>query len=98
MKKQSHNTVKSIVAAVFLLATTTLLNTGFAAEKPNTEGGDAARGAKSWVDNCMRCHNARDPKELRDDQWITTTYHMRIRAGLTGQETRDIIAFLQMSN
>lgn len=97
MNKKLHKTVKSIVAGAFLLATTSLFSTGFAAEKPDTKG-DVGRGAKSWVDNCMRCHNARDPKELRDDQWITTTYHMRLRAGLTGQETRDIIAFLQMSN
>lgn len=97
MKIKSHNIVKPLVAGLFLMATTTLFNTGFAAEEPDTKG-DAGRGAKSWVDNCMRCHNARDPKELRDDQWITTTYHMRLRAGLTGQETRDIIAFLQMSN
>ncbi|MCW8988110.1 MAG: cytochrome c [Gammaproteobacteria bacterium] len=98
MNKKLHKTVKSIVAGAFLLASTSLYSTGFAAEKPSTEGGDAGRGATAWIDNCMRCHNARDPKELRDDQWITTTYHMRIRAGLTGQETRDIIAFLQMSN
>jgi len=34
--------------------------------------GDFARGARLWVLNCGRCHDARDPKELRDDQWITT--------------------------
>ena len=28
-----------------------------------------ARGARTWADNCARCHNMRDPKELRDDQW-----------------------------
>ena len=60
--------------------------------------GDPARGARAWADNCTRCHNLREAPELRDDQWITTTFHMRVRAGLTGQETRDIITFLQMSN
>ncbi len=60
--------------------------------------GDFARGAMQWVENCGRCHNVRDPKELRDDQWVSTVYHMRIRAGLTGQQTRDIITFLQESN
>jgi len=62
------------------------------------EKGDAARGAKAWSENCMRCHNLRDSHELRDDQWITTTFHMRIRGNLTGQETRDILTFLQSSN
>ena len=57
-----------------------------------------ARGARLWADNCGRCHNMRDPKELRDDQWRAVVSHMRVRGGLTGQETRDILAFLQGSN
>ncbi len=60
--------------------------------------GDAAPGAKVWAENCSRCHNARDPADLRDDQWVTTVFHMRIRAGLTGQQTRDVLTFLQNSN
>lgn len=62
------------------------------------EPGDFAKGAQTWADNCNRCHNMRDPKDLRDDQWITTVFHMRMRAGLTGQQTRDILTFLQQSN
>jgi mono/diheme cytochrome c family protein len=60
--------------------------------------GDAARGVKEWADNCARCHNIRDPKEMRDDQWKAAMFHMRVRAGLTGQQTRDILQFLQNSN
>ena len=60
--------------------------------------GDFAAGAREWADNCGRCHNVRDPRDLRDDQWITTAFHMRIRAGLTGQETRNVLTFLQESN
>ncbi|WJW74274.1 c-type cytochrome [Thiohalobacter sp. IOR34] len=60
--------------------------------------GDFARGAKVWADTCIRCHNLRDPKELRDDQWISTIHHMRVRSGITGQEMRDILTFLQASN
>ena len=62
------------------------------------EAGNFSDGSKVWADNCNRCHNMRGPKELRDDQWITTAFHMRLRAGLTGQETRDVITFLQASN
>ncbi|WIO75563.1 c-type cytochrome [Porticoccaceae bacterium LTM1] len=69
---------------------------GFAADYP--EKGDFTRGSKTWANNCARCHNMRNPSDLRDDQWITSTFHMRIRAGLTGQETRDILTFLQESN
>lgn len=57
-----------------------------------------ARGAKAWSDNCARCHNMRDPKELRDDQWRAAVAHMRVRAGLTGKEAKDILKFLQESN
>jgi len=57
-----------------------------------------ARGAQAWANNCSRCHNMRDPKELRDDQWRAAIAHMRVRAGLTGQEARDVLAFLEGSN
>ncbi len=60
--------------------------------------GDFVRGARLWAENCGRCHNIRDPRELRDDQWITTVYHMRVRGGLTGQDVRDIYTFLKQSN
>lgn len=57
-----------------------------------------ARGAQAWANTCARCHSMRDPKELRDDQWRAAVAHMRVRAGLTGQEARDVLAFLQGSN
>ena len=57
-----------------------------------------ARGAKAWADHCARCHNMRDPRELRDDQWRAVVTHMRVRGGLTGQQARDILRFLQESN
>jgi cytochrome c5 len=62
------------------------------------EPGDPVAGAKVWAANCSRCHNARDPADLRDDQWISTAFHMRVRAGLTGQQTRDVLTFMQDSN
>lgn len=60
--------------------------------------GDFNRGVKAWSDNCARCHNMRDPKEFRDDQWRVIVMHMRVRGGLTGQDARDILTFLQGSN
>ena len=60
--------------------------------------GDFSEGSKAWSENCARCHNMRSPTDLRDDQWVTAVFHMRVRAGLTGKETRDIITFLQGSN
>lgn len=60
--------------------------------------GDFSRGVKSWADNCARCHNMRDPKEFRDDQWKVIVTHMRVRGGLTGQDARDILKYLQSAN
>lgn len=57
-----------------------------------------ANGAKTWADVCARCHNMRDPKSLRDDQWRAAVAHMRVRAGLTGEEAENVLAFLQQSN
>ncbi len=73
-----------------------MVSIAMAADYP--EPGDFASGSRVWAENCNRCHNVRDPRDLRDDQWITSTFHMRIRAGLTGRETRDILTFLQASN
>jgi len=79
-----------------LLCLIGIMQTVFAADFP--PAGDPARGSKVWAENCTRCHNMRSPADLSDEQWITSVFHMRIRAGLTGQETRDIITFLQSAN
>lgn len=68
------------------------------AEEVAKSKGDAARGAITWSQNCARCHEMRDPMEFRDDQWRPIVSHMRLRASLTGQQQRDILAFLQSSN
>jgi mono/diheme cytochrome c family protein len=91
------NPTKSILT-LMAVAGLLLMNTTANAQGTWPPKGDAANGAKAWADNCGRCHNIRDGKELRDDQWITTMYHMRVRAGLTGQDTRDILSFLMASN
>jgi len=55
---------------------------------------DIASGAKVWADTCSRCHNLRMPDNLSKRAWAFSMNHMRIRAGLTGKETRDILAFI----
>lgn len=82
---------------LFFITTALILSTpGYASDYPAI--GDFQKGAKIWADNCGRCHNIRGAKELKDDQWVSTIFHMRIRAGLTGHEARDVITFLQGSN
>ncbi|MCF6301126.1 MAG: cytochrome c [Proteobacteria bacterium] len=92
--KYSNNSNLS-VKIFFILMLSFPIASSFA---DDSKKGDFQTGAKTWADNCARCHNMRDPKDLRDDQWVTTAFHMRVRAGLTGQQTRDVIAFLQESN
>jgi len=98
----------SMIAATF--ATIAALWTGHAgaqqpaAQKtaaPQQQAADPAamaRGARLWGQACAQCHNPRDPKDLSDEQWRVSVSHMRIRAGLTGQEARDILRFLQTAN
>lgn len=84
-------------AIAFVPATTPALAT----ETASTTAPDMvafARGAKAWANTCSRCHNMRDPKELSDAQWKIVATHMRLRAGLDGQQVRDITTFLQASN
>ena len=69
----------------------------FGAES-NSQEGNVSAGGLLWTSSCVHCHNLRAPNELRDDQWVTSVLHMRTRAGLTGQETRDVLAFIQASN
>ena len=82
-----------LVAILWVIAPTPIM-----ADETGAPPGDYARGVKLWGDNCARCHNMRDPKEFRDDQWKVGAMHMRIRAGFTGQDTRDMLKFLQDSN
>ncbi len=96
MKKFYRTKRHSILFSAIALTLSGMCSQIFAADFP--EAGNFSNGSKVWAQNCNRCHNMRGPKELRDDQWISTAYHMRLRAGLTGQETRDVITFLQASN
>jgi mono/diheme cytochrome c family protein len=62
------------------------------------EPGDISRGSVDWANNCARCHNMRSANDFRDGEWAPIMTHMRLRGGLSGQQTRDILAFLQSSN
>ncbi len=100
-KNALHRSLKRVAAVAVLtvtagLAAPSAFNLAYSSEKP--EPGDIGRGAKAWAENCTRCHNARDPREFRDDLWKPIMYHMRVRAGLTGQQTRDILEYIQQSN
>lgn len=96
MKHERKWFAAAIAAAAMALVTAGMSAAHAQEKKPDPAA--FAKGAKAWAENCSRCHNMRDPKELRDDQWKPVVSHMRVRAGLTGAQARDILQFLQGSN
>jgi hypothetical protein len=65
---------------------------------PSTDSYMGLTGEELWSNNCMRCHNIRPPTMYSDAQWDVIVHHMRLRANITGQEQRAIVAFLKSSN
>ncbi len=57
-----------------------------------------AEGAAMYGATCGRCHYARSPLERTDRQWVVIMTHMRVRANLTGQQARKVLAFLMATN
>jgi mono/diheme cytochrome c family protein len=83
--------MKTVVKSIVLPA---LFAAGAFASPPQ---GDSENGAKVWADTCARCHNVRPPSNLSERVWKLSMKHMRVRANLTGEETRDILAFILQS-
>jgi len=86
-------TIRNAFLAVAMVGTLLMVPSTASAQQ-----GDMARGAKAYGITCGRCHNPRSPVERSDRDWIVIMNHMRLRAGLTGQQVRDILAFLQATN
>ncbi len=90
--------------AVFLLAAAALAGSGCEAISSSPDEPAAADAASAgpppdaaqvWAENCGRCHNLRPPHEFDYDQWQVIVEHMRLRATLTADECRTILAFLK---
>lgn len=98
---------KGFLRMLFILALTGLFvqpsvyaKESATSEAQAQEASDAAaiaRGAQGWANTCARCHNSRNPKEFSNEQWQTIMMHMQNRAGISGQQTRDILKFIQGS-
>jgi hypothetical protein len=54
--------------------------------------------AELWGENCSRCHNASPSSAYSAEQLQVIGQHMRLRAGLTQQETERIVKYLSESN
>ena len=55
-------------------------------------------GAEVWAQNCGHCHNIRSPGSYSDAQWEVVMLHMRVRANLTADEHKKILAFLKSAH
>lgn len=52
-------------------------------------------GSQLWAQNCMQCHNSRSPASYSDAEWDVAMHHMRVRAPLSAEEHKKILAFLK---
>ncbi|MFI5379222.1 MAG: hypothetical protein ACHRHE_07995 [Tepidisphaerales bacterium] len=53
--------------------------------------------AELWARTCNRCHNALSPDQYSAQQWEAVLAHMRFRGGLSEEEHKVILDFLQAS-
>lgn len=66
----------------------------YASDVNQSSAANIALGAKEWTANCARCHNYIPTTEYSAENWQIIMSHMRLQAGLTGQEARNIYLFL----
>jgi hypothetical protein len=91
----------SLAGLSFLLAgcSTPTATTGTAEQKPAAQkSAPGLSGPVMWAQNCGHCHNVRSPNSYSDAQWEVVALHMRIRANLTAEEHRQILAFLKSAH
>ena len=91
-----------LIGSGFLLAgcSSPSAGTGASPGKTTTQKSGAASqtGATLWAQNCGHCHNIRSPDSYSDAQWDVAMLHMRIRANLTAEEHKQILAFLKSAH
>ena len=91
----------AVISAVLGLGLLAAQSTAIADDATTTKQSDPMQfvnGSKTWANTCARCHNMRDPKSLRDDQWRAEIAHIRVRAHLTPKEAREVHVFLHKTN
>jgi mono/diheme cytochrome c family protein len=57
-----------------------------------------AMGAKTFAENCARCHETPDPSFHEGDSWRPISLHMRVFACISKEEQHQVLAFLQSQN
>ncbi len=87
-----HDVTAKVDASAALVAQDEPAHAGMETIKPQKGG------AQLWAENCIRCHNLREPRERSDREWDIIMHHMRVRANLTAEEHRLISQFLLSAN
>ncbi len=107
MKCNTHQQLTGILVIAF--ASLGFVLAGCSTTRQNAETANAAAskqnavtkgqgGAQLWAQNCGHCHNIRSPDSYSDAQWEVAMLHMRIRANLTAEEHKQILAFLKSAH
>ena len=52
-------------------------------------------GSDLWANDCGRCHNAPPSTSYTNEQWDVLGMHMKVRAHITDDEMKKIVAFLK---
>ncbi|MBI3416455.1 MAG: cytochrome c [Verrucomicrobia bacterium] len=84
----------TLVVLLLIGCSTPTATTGKSANAAST----TQSGATLWAQNCGHCHNIRAPDSFSDAQWDVAMLHMRVRANLTAEEHRQILAFLKSAH
>lgn len=101
--KNYFSSSRALITAALVLAAMLLIATGCTTTPPQpatvaAPQADITGGTKLWAQNCGHCHNIRSPSSYSDSQWDVVAFHMRIRANLTAEEHRKILAFLKSAH
>lgn len=94
----SHDMSRARGAGILVLAASSFLLPTTPRPAAAQEDDPVARGAEVYGAMCGRCHNPRSPLERSDRDWVTIVNHMRVRANMTGEQVRNVLAFLQATN
>jgi cytochrome c5 len=108
MKTKTTSFLEAISSAAIMItalwfvgcSTTSSKSAATDAGKPAATGAQPAQagGAELWGRNCGHCHNIRSPSSFSDAQWEVVMLHMRVRANLTPEEHKKILAFLKSAH
>ncbi|MEO8086091.1 MAG: cytochrome c [Bacteroidota bacterium] len=82
---------KVIIIIAFIISGSALLLSSCAPTQKITD----KSGAQLWGENCNRCHSAPSQDQYSKDQWTIIGTHMKLKAGITNDEEKKIVAFLR---